>query len=64
MRELHEIEPMPTDPEDILRFGLHEIATSSSGHHLDPENVCYGVKRDYQEYAQRILKAAKASVSG
>lgn len=59
MRELHEVKPAPSTPEAIIRFGLSEIAHTAAGHHLDPDNPCYGEKRRYSDYAQRMLLAAR-----
>lgn len=64
LREITEVDfPNGTPSElEILRFGLWEIAGLAPGGHADPENPCYGVKREFKEYAQRILDAADPAV--
>jgi hypothetical protein len=44
---------------EILRHGIHEIAThSTGGHQIDP---CYGARREIIDFAKRILSAAEAA---
>lgn len=66
MRELYEVtwETFPT-PEQLLLHGLAEIAQHAPGGHADPNNPCYGEKREYKDFAGRILESyrkAKAAV--
>lgn len=57
MRELHEVKPQPQTVEEILLHGIWEIATLAPGGHLsDP---CYGARRQIQDYARRIWRAAE-----
>jgi hypothetical protein len=59
MRETHEVKPSPTTELEILRHGIHEIAThSTGGHQIDP---CYGARREIIDFAKRILSAAEAA---
>lgn len=58
MQEITDVVSTINTPEEILLFGLHEIASIAPEGHADPTNPCYGVKREFKEYAQRILDVA------
>lgn len=56
MREPTEVEPAPRGAEEIMRFGLLELALMATGSHQD--DPCYGERRRIKDYARRILAAA------
>jgi hypothetical protein len=55
--------PATSTEMEVLRHGLSEIGVMAPGHHLDPDNHCYGVIREIKEYAQRVLAAASEAPS-
>lgn len=58
MREVGQVQPSPQTELEILRHGLGEIATEACGSHDEGVNPCYRVRREFKEYAQRVLAVA------
>lgn len=46
-------------PEELYSGAIHPIAHHAPGGHADPNNPCYATKRQYKDFAVRVVEAVQ-----